>query len=320
LQNEEVSRQLTGISRGRYNAKQPYLRFYSDEDALLYALLLGSAATFFPLGVYCYFLSRINRRLRPLMVYGVWDFAAVLFAVSGLLLFVGPSLLTGFRYEWRELWIKLNYPSLRGPGPTVTGRWLVYWYLYFGVIVVTASLLLWRRRLFTVVYNIKPAALEEALSRTLDSLGILWMRSGPYILIGHRIESGKPWFSRTGAAAAALPAEHSPHASGLAQSSTTAVPDGLPATNGEPSALREYRVLVTLNPFESFRHVTLYWPDGATPVRQAVETELAAELARVRTVDNPIGRPLLYIAAVILVSLFGTVAIIQSVLLSRPLS
>jgi hypothetical protein len=287
---------------------------------LLHALLLGSAATFFPLGVYCYFLSRINRRSRPLMVYGVWDFAAVLFAVSGLLLFVGPSLLTGFRYEWRELWIKLNYQSLRGPGPTVTGRWLTYWYLYFGSTVACALMLLWRRRLFTVVYNIEPAALEEALSRTLDSLGILWMRSGPYFFTGHRIESGKPWFSRTGAAAAVLPGGQSPpDTSGLALS-TTAVPDGLPDANGEPAALREYRVLVTLNPFEAFRHVTLYWPDGETPARQAVEKELAGELARVRTVDNPIGRPLLYIAAVILVSLFGTVAIIQSVLLSRPLT
>jgi len=287
---------------------------------LLHALLLGSAATFFPLGVYCYFLSRINRRSRPLMVYGVWDFAALLLAVSGLLLFVGPSLLTGFRYEWRELWIQLNYQSLRAPGPTVTARWLAYWYLYFGIIVAAALALLWRRRLFTVVYNIEPAALEEALSRTLDSLGILWMRSGPYFLIGRRIESGKPWFSRTGAAAAVLPGGQSvPQASELAQA-TTAVPDGLPDANGEPSALREYRVLVTLNPFESFRHVTLFWPDGATPARQAVEQELAGELARIRTIDNPIGRPLLYIAAVILVSLFGTVAIIQSVLLSRPLT
>ena len=287
---------------------------------MLHALLLGSAATFFPLGVYCYFLSRINRRLRPLMVYGVWDFAAVLFAVSGLLLFVGPSLLTGFRYEWRELWTKLNYQSLRGPGPTATTRWLAYWYLYFGVIAATASMLLWRRRLFTVVYNIKPAALDEALVRTLNGLGMVWMRTGPYFLTGHRIESGKPWFSRTGTAAAALQAgAAAPYAASL-EPLTGADPDNLPDSNGKPSVLREYRVLLSVNPFESFRHVTLYWPDGTTPERQAVEKELAAELARVRTVDNPIGRPLLYIAAVILVSLFGTVAVIQSVLLSRPLT
>jgi len=255
------------------------------------------------------------------MVYGVWDFAAVLFAVSGLLLFVGPSLLTGFRYEWRELWIRLNYQSLRGPAPIVTGRWLTYWYLYFGVIVVAAMVLLWRRRLFTAVYNIEPAALEEALSRTLDSLGILWLRTGPHFLIGHRIESGEPWFSRSRPVAAVLPAgQTAPDASGLEPTPTTGVPDGLPATNGESSALREYRLLLTLNAFELFRHVTLYWPEGATPVRQAIEKELAGELARVRSVDNPIGRPLLYIAAVILVSLFGTVAIIQSVLLTRPLT
>jgi hypothetical protein len=287
--------------------------------ALLYALLLGSAAAFFPLGVYFYFLSRINRRSRPLLIYGVWDFAAVLLALSGLLLFVGPSLLTGFRYEWRELWIKLNYQSLRGPGHTVTGRWLAYWYLYFGIIVATASVLLWRRRLFTAVYNIEPAALEEALSRTLDSLGILWIRIGQHFLVGHRIASGKRWFSHTPTAASVLPAGPSvAHTSGVAQSSGTTVSDDMPAANGEASALREYRLLLTLNAFESFRHVTLYWPEGATPVRHAVEKELAGELARVRTVDNPIGRPLLYIAAVILVSLFGTVAIIQSVLLTRP--
>jgi hypothetical protein len=289
--------------------------------ALLHALLLGTSATFFPLGVYCYFLSRINRRSRPLLVYGVWDFAAVLFAASGLLLFVGPSLLTGFRYEWRELWTKLNYQSLRGPGHMVTDRWLAYWYLYFGIIVVTSLVLLWRRRLFTAVYNIEPAALEESLSRTLDSLGIHWMRTGPHYLIGHRVESGKPWYSRTPAAASVLPAgQAAPHLSDVVDLSRAIGPDALPPTNGEPRALREYRLLFTLNAFQSFRHVTLYWPDGATPIRQAVERELAAELTRVRTVDNPIGRPLLYIAAVILVCLFGTVAIIQGVLLSRPLT
>jgi hypothetical protein len=287
---------------------------------LLHALLLGSAATFFPLGVYCYFLSRINRRLRPLMVYGVWDQAAVLFAVSGILLFVGPSLLTGFRYEWRELWIKLNYESLRGPGSTLTGRWLAYWYLYFGIVVVTALALLWRRRLFTAVYNIKPAAFEEALSRTLDGLGLLWMRTGPYFLVGHRVESGMPWFSRTEAVSTVLAGVQSPSNTGSPAQSTAAAPNPLPHANGESSALREYRVLVTLKSFETFRHVTLYWPDGATPERQAVEKELASELARVRTVDNPIGRPLLYVAAVILVTLFGAVAVIQWVLLSRPLT
>jgi hypothetical protein len=132
--------------------------------------------------------------------------------------------------------------------------------------------------LFTVVYNIQPAALEETLAQTLDSLGLFWTRTGPHFLIGHLIESGAPWFSRTAAKAAALPVGRL-EASGFEQLGT-AVPDGLPVTTGEASALREYRVLVTVNAFESFRHVTLYWPDGATPVRQAVEKELARPNSR----------------------------------------
>ena len=43
------------------------------------------------LAIYLLILGAINRRQHPLMVYGPWDFAGVLFAASGFLLFGGPE-------------------------------------------------------------------------------------------------------------------------------------------------------------------------------------------------------------------------------------
>ena len=48
----------------------------------------------FPLAIYCLIVSLLNRRPRPVMVSGTWDFAGVLFAVSGFLLLGGPVMLT----------------------------------------------------------------------------------------------------------------------------------------------------------------------------------------------------------------------------------
>ena len=47
----------------------------------MFATLLGFLAVCFPFGIYCLIVARLNHRAHPVMVWGVWDFAGVLFAV-----------------------------------------------------------------------------------------------------------------------------------------------------------------------------------------------------------------------------------------------
>jgi hypothetical protein len=47
-----------------------------------------------PLALYCFFLAFINRRPHPVVIPASWDFAALLAAVSGLVLCGGPAIMS----------------------------------------------------------------------------------------------------------------------------------------------------------------------------------------------------------------------------------
>jgi len=81
-----------------------------------------------PLALYLLALGWVNRRPRPMMAAGTWDFAGVLFALSGFLLFGGPALLGGLDEQSRWYWL------LGQPGTSsADGRaeWLLLRLLYF---------------------------------------------------------------------------------------------------------------------------------------------------------------------------------------------
>jgi hypothetical protein len=84
-----------------------------------FQVLLTFIVSLFPLAVYCLILAGINRRDRPLVVRGVWDFAGVLAALSGILLWTGPVLL---QHLMRERFDDLLTPALRAAGPDLGPR------------------------------------------------------------------------------------------------------------------------------------------------------------------------------------------------------
>jgi hypothetical protein len=281
---------------------------------LLSILLFGATAIFFPLGLYCFFLARVNRRACPLMVFGVWDFAGTLFAVSGFLLFLGPSFLTGFTYQWRELWLQLNYRSLRGLGESWSSRWLMYWYVYFGLVIAGSGLLLWQRRLVTAVYNIDPPVLDGALARVLDSLGLQWTRAGNRVLVAFRQDPVVPAGGRLLRAIRRTTVGRFLESTGFDPDETEPA-TAATATNGEQQAATQFRLLTRINPFHPLRHVTLHWPSDVRGLRWTIEKELCREFENIRTGSNPAGHWFLWLSAFILLTLFVFTTSLQFLIL-----
>jgi hypothetical protein len=144
----------------------------------------------FPLTLYCLILALINSRQRPLAVSGVWDFAGVLFAASGLLLAGGPSVMTGLNEHWRMFWLLGRKGDLADLSEE---SWLVSLLvsgLYFLVVLLGSAVMLWRRRRTTSIYNVEPAAFETTLTQVLEEQGLTWTRRGKQLWIAAPIGPG----------------------------------------------------------------------------------------------------------------------------------
>ena len=137
----------------------------------------------FPLGIYCLILAWLNQRDRPVLVSGRWDFAGVLFAASGFLLFVGPSVLRRLYEGWQEHMILAHAGASGETGGFSYYLWRGFSYLYFAAVILGAVWMLNRRRRITAVYNVDSGVLEVALARVLERLGIGWKRAGLCFLL-----------------------------------------------------------------------------------------------------------------------------------------
>ncbi len=207
-----------------------------------------------PLAAYLFVLGLVNRRWHPLVAAGTWDFAGVLFAASGILMFGGPALLTSFSESWRDFWL-----VGQAPAPSLFGEhnW-IFWsglsLAYFLAVVAGAAVLLRRRRNTTVVYNVDPAVFDDLLAQALEGMGLSWSRAGNNVVLAPADAKA------SGFAAARL---------------SPAGPDRV--------------AVVEVEPFPAMYHVTLRWETSDDGFRQEVEAALARTLGRVHTADNPVG-------------------------------
>lgn len=224
-------------------------------------------AFLFPVAVYCLVLGLINRRDRPLIVSGPWDFAGVLFAASGLLMYGGPALLGLMNERWRFSALLAERRSEAGFGAAFF-VWLLLSVLYFMLVVGGAAFLLWCRRGQTAVYNVSTAVFDPLLARVLEGLGLSWSQTGRRLFLGHGVSRDF-----------------------LAEALEEANPEALTARRPRPPlpALEPLRTAgeIEVDAFPSMQHVTIYWCDLDEPLRQEIERELAFALTRVRTPSNP---------------------------------
>ena len=140
-------------------------------------------AFIFPLGIYCLILGALNRRERPVLVSGRWDFAGVLLGASGFLLVVGPAVLSSLDERWRIYWLWGQAGNEERDGGIGHHLWMAARYVYFLGVVAGAAWMLKRRGETTAVYNVDRAVLEVALARVLERLGVSWRRAGNHFFL-----------------------------------------------------------------------------------------------------------------------------------------
>jgi hypothetical protein len=138
-----------------------------------------------PLSVYLLWLALINRRGRPTVIAGGWDFAALLLGLSGFILFGGGLLLSLLQSNVR-FWMRGNFQALKDAWGQEHITWSVIAGLYLLVVVGAVALTLLARRQTLVVYNIDPDEFEELAAEVFDQIGKpverrgnLWVGSAP---------------------------------------------------------------------------------------------------------------------------------------------
>src|SRR5262249_9283597 len=133
---------------------------------------------------------------------------------------------------------------------------------------------LWARyRQLTSIYNVEPATVEALLDEICDQLGLGPIRSGHLLVFGLPAEVPGP------RGALRSEAIQGPHAPQLIR--PTDPPPPAPAVEHGAALLAGQTAILELEPFPALKHVTLRWGPHDSPLRRAVETELAHRLARV---------------------------------------
>lgn len=228
-----------------------------------------------PIAIYTLVIARINRRPYPTAVSGVADCAGLLLAFAGVLLYLGPGLLTGFNFWPRDIWLYNHYSTLRGVD---NGRfwWRILWLAtgigYSLVIGVGVFVLLWRRRHATAFYNVNAEYFEELFPEVFQRLGVQWTRSGPRFLLTR------------GLSYAAL-------------SKSDIRKEDVERAPGD---------VLTLE-FEGWKlasHVTLYWSQTHNPLRTLVENALTWTLQSNSFRSRPATNKMMIVAACLFVLLF----------------
>lgn len=225
-----------------------------------------------PVALYCLVLAQINHRLRPLVVSGQWDFAGLLFALSGFFLVVVPGILSHFASRsLLEVTLDANDSSWQEMMAQMWSRWWVWWLLYYGVLIGGIVWLWWRQRHKLVIYNVDPALLTSVLASVTAKLGL------------------------------------SQHDAGAAM-----VLEPAPPTEDASSAITPPpgKAALAIDSFPALCHVTLHWGSYNRTLRQAVEEKLRKELAESDAPDNPAALWLLCISSCLFGLMFVVVVIL----------
>jgi hypothetical protein len=270
-----------------------------------------------PLALYCLFLAWLNGSRRAWIISGSWDFAGILFAVSGLLLAGGPAILTGISEDWRAFWIG-SFPGRPWAHLASGNRTNSYVYLgvaYIGLVVFLAGVTLWRRRRTTILYNLDAEAFEAVLAQIMDARAMNWVRSGNLIC-----------WQQHPASRPKIQPEHAHPTRGLADTAIQLSP-ARPLDQSEPAsiAIRDLErpepvaqtLRVELNP--TLRYACLHWSRIEDWPRQVIEEELKRHRVQLHAEENPLSFWLLLIATLFIFGIFvGMLTmLILSILASR---
>jgi hypothetical protein len=135
---------------------------------------LAALCCFGPLTLYLCWLATLNRRPKPTVISGTWDFAFVLAGLSGFLV-VGGVLLMDMTTRY---FLRGNFGQLFDNWQTYRKTWLLIALGYLVIVIGMASWTLARRSRWLSVYNIELAEAERALEASLQASGLPLNRVG----------------------------------------------------------------------------------------------------------------------------------------------
>ena len=130
-----------------------------------------------PLALYLLWLAVLNKKRRPTLIPGGWDFAALCGGLSGFILFGGGLVLALLQSNARYIF-RGNFEALRAAWGQEQLAWLAVAGGYLFVVVGGGLFTLTVRRRSLVVYNVEPGAFETAVAEVFDHLGRAVTRTG----------------------------------------------------------------------------------------------------------------------------------------------
>lgn len=130
-----------------------------------------------PVSFYLCWLAGVNRREKPTVVAGSWDFAAVFGALSGFLLCGGLLLLSLAAGDGR-LFTSGNVDRLKSVFEQQWLTWMLLLVGYIGLVGAAASAGAGGRRKWLSVYNLDADAADRVIVTALERSGLTAKRQG----------------------------------------------------------------------------------------------------------------------------------------------
>jgi hypothetical protein len=226
--------------------------------------LCALLAFLFPVAIYCLILATINRRVKPLIVSGVWDSVGLLCAVGGFFLVTVPMLITEF---YRRAFTSEDAESFL----TLWLQQWTLWLIYYLLLISGSSLMtLWRTHK-TSIYNVDTELFAKVLEQTCAALGLAMTANRARLVL--------------------TPAPR------IELSESTAISVSAPKPLLDPQDRRHAEL--EIESFPSMCHVTLHWDNYSLEVRRQIEAELDKSLEAAAPLENPATGWLLNISGMI---------------------
>ncbi len=256
-------------------------------------MLIYLLVSLFPLAIYLFFLASLNRRDRPAMIHGGWEAAALLFALSGFLLYTTPRLLNEL-YLGEVIALPVERTT-EAEFEAIYSRWLVIWIVYYVAVVALAALVVLTRVHYRGIYNVDLEGFRQGLVKALEELGLVSRAEGPTLFL-----YPAPVPSRT----TRLGAAESDFSDAVQANAPVPAADSLSSElSGPPSAEVRFDV------FPALSHVSLFWAEGETEFRERFQSTLMRHLEEAGAHDNAVAGWLVGIGSMLFGGLFMLVAL-----------
>jgi hypothetical protein len=129
-------------------------------QSFVLALCFSGVFCLTPLAGYLIWLTGVNRRSRPTVVEGTWDFVGTLFGLSGFLIFGGGLMIALFASNARY-GLRGNFEQLRDAWHQEQRWWVIIAGAYLAVVIIGAFVGLLRRRGTVAVYAVSEATIDR---------------------------------------------------------------------------------------------------------------------------------------------------------------